>query len=293
LRPRARTSPALGLHLRIDTNAHVWTFSGGILVNRRLPSAVLALLVSSALRAEPVSVRRTEGVVHGFLVLRTLEGTALADGDLIQFAHGDRVTSRVVFHFKDGSIHDETVEFSQRQRFQLLSDHLIQRGPSFPHPIESSIDAASGRVRVRYRDKDGEERSREDRLELPPDVSNGLMFTLLKNISPETPSTTVSMVAATPKPLLVKLVISPTGSDPFSIGSASHKANRYAVKIEIGGIAGVLAPLLGKKPPVTYVWILPGEAPTFVKGEGPLYFGGPVWRIELTSPVWPSAAAAR
>ena len=40
-----------------------------------------------------------------------------------------------------------------------------------------------------------------------------------------------------------------------------------------------------------FVWILEGEAPAFVKSEGPLYFGGPVWRIELTSPVWPKATS--
>jgi hypothetical protein len=27
-------------------------------------------------------------------------------------------------------------------------------------------------------------------------------------------------------------------------------------------------------------WILPGDAPAFLKAEGPLYFMGPVWRIE-------------
>ena len=66
-------------------------------------------------------------------------------------------------------------------------------------------------------------------------------------------------------------------------GTATH----YVVKVEIGGVSGLLAPLLGKQPPDTQVWILPGEAPAFVKSEGPLYLGGPLWRIELTSPVWP------
>jgi hypothetical protein len=60
------------------------------------------------LPAAAVAVRYLEGLVHGFLVLRTLEGDILADSDLIQVAHGDRVTSRLVLHFKDGSIHDET-----------------------------------------------------------------------------------------------------------------------------------------------------------------------------------------
>src|ERR1700730_67883 len=84
------------------------------------------------LGAEPVTVRHTEGLVHGFLVLRTLDGASIADGDLIQVARGDRVTSRMVFHFKDGAVHDETAVFSQQRHFRLISDHLVQKGPVFP-----------------------------------------------------------------------------------------------------------------------------------------------------------------
>jgi len=49
------------------------------------------------------AVQHTEGMVHGFLVLRTLEGETLADGDLIQVARADRVTAHLIFHFKNGS----------------------------------------------------------------------------------------------------------------------------------------------------------------------------------------------
>src|SRR5512143_2495701 len=70
--------------------------------------ACTALLQPGALAGEPIAVRHAEGVVHGFLVLRTLDGNAIADGDLIQIARGDRVTSQLLFHFKDGSVHDET-----------------------------------------------------------------------------------------------------------------------------------------------------------------------------------------
>jgi len=47
-----------------------------------------------------------------------------------------------------------------------------------------------------------------------------------------------------------------------------------------------VAPLVGKQPQDTRVWILGGKAPAFVNIEGPLYQGGPVRRIEPTSPVW-------
>jgi hypothetical protein len=125
-----------------------------------------------------------------------------------------------------------------------------------------------------------------ERLKLPPDIANGMILTLLKNIRPDVPQTTVSMVAATPKPRLVKLLISPEGEDSFSVGGSSYKATRYVVKVEIGGVAGVVAPLVGKEPQDTHVWILGGDAPAFVKSEGPLSLGGPTWRVELTSPVW-------
>jgi len=59
------------------------------------------------------------------------------------------------------------------------------------------------------------------------------------------------------------------------------------VKVEIGGIAGMFAPLLGKQPADTNIWVAFGEAPAFVRSEGPLSLGGPIWSIETTTPVWP------
>jgi hypothetical protein len=245
---------------------------------------------SSDAPEHPVQVRHQEGLVHGFLVLRTLEGHILADGDLTQFARGDRVTSHFLFHFKDGSIHDETTIYSQRGNFRLLSYHLVQSGPAFEHPMEILIDTAKSQITVHYTD-DGKGKVTTDHLDLPPNTANGMIPTLLKNISPAVAETKVAMVAATPKPLLVKLAIAPEGDEPFSAGSSGRKATKYVVKVEIGGLKGLVAPLLGKQPPDTHVWILGGDAPTFVKSEGPLYLGGPIWQIELVSPVWPQTGA--
>jgi hypothetical protein len=103
----------------------------------------------------------------------------------------------------------------------------------------------------------------------------------------------VSFIAATPKPRLVKLAISNAGQDKFSTGGSSRTGTHYVLKVEIGGLSGLIAPLVGKEPPDSHVWILGGEAPAFVKSEQPLFFGGPVWRIELVSPVWPAPAAAK
>jgi hypothetical protein len=251
------------------------------------------LLWTAVLSAEPVRVRHTEGLVHGFLALRTLDGKTVADGDLIQTTRGGRVTSRLFFRFKDGSVRDETAVFTQRGRFRLESDHLVQKGPAFEQPVDMTIDRATGHVVVRYTNDKGEQKVEDERLELPDDLANGMILTLLKNVAPGAPPPALSMIAATPKPRLVKLAITRAGAERFSTGGASRTATHYVVKIEIGGFAGLVAPLVGKQPPDSHVWVLPGEAPAFVKSEGPLHLGGPIWRIELVSPVWPRASAAR
>jgi hypothetical protein len=98
-------------------------------------------------------VRYPEGTIHGFLALRTLEGKLLASGELTEILLGDEVVSHLVFRFKDGSVDDDTTVFTQRRTFRLISDHHIQKGPSFPHPTNVFINAATGQVRVRYQDK--------------------------------------------------------------------------------------------------------------------------------------------
>src|SRR4029079_825383 len=134
------------------------------------------------------------------LTLRTLDGTLVANGDLIQVARGPRVTTQLVFKFKDGSLLDETAVFSQEGHFRLITDHLVQKGPAFEHPLEMSIDCASGRVVVRSTDSNGKQTQTDEHMRLPPDLANGILLTLLKNIRREAPPKQLSMVVATPKP---------------------------------------------------------------------------------------------
>jgi hypothetical protein len=232
------------------------------------------------------AVLHAEGPLHGFLAIHTLEGELLADGDLTQQVRGDRVESNLVFHFRDSSLYEETVVFSQRRTFRLLRYHLIQKGPSFRHATEVNLDGLSGQLTVHYEKEDGEDKNVDERLQLPVDTANGMVAILLKNIPSTEQLTKLSMVVATAKPRIVKLLISPEGEDSFMVGNVGHKARRYVVKVEIGGVAGVIAPVVGKQPENLRIWISSGNSPVFVKSEGPLYAGGPIWRVELAAPVW-------
>jgi hypothetical protein len=258
--------------------------------NSAIGALVLMLIFSTFGRPEPVPVHHSEGIVHGFLALSTLDGKRIADGDLLQTASGGRVTARLVFRFHDGSLHDETAVFAEQHQFRLLTDHLLQKGPTFPQPLDMTIDAEHGSVTVRYQDDRRQQKTQSEQLTLPADTANGMLFTLLKNVRSDAPPKSLAFVAATPKPRLVKLAISVAGRDSFSTGATTRTATHYVLKVDIGGLAGLLAPLVGKQPPDSHVWVLEGDAPAFVKSEQPLYLGGPLWRIELESPVWPKAA---
>jgi hypothetical protein len=218
--------------------------------------------------------------------MRADDGQVVASGDLTQVSHGDQITARVVFHFKDGSIDDETTVFSQRRTLRLISDRHIQKGPFFPHPMDVMIDARKNQVTVRSAGKDGAEETNTSHLGLPLDLANGMVPVIVQNISPNANQTTVSFLAATPKPRLVKLVISPHGENSFSIAGTPHQSSLFEIKVDLGGVAGVVAPLIGKKPPDIQLWTTGGQAPTFIREQGPIYPEGPPMNIELASPVW-------
>lgn len=265
------------------------------LTGRWLGTAIVALAFVRGpwAQADPTPVRDVEGTLHGFLELRAEDGRLLASGDLIQVVRGDRVTAELVFRFKDGSVDDETTVYSERHTFRLISDRHIQKGPYFPHPMDTTIDAASGEVTVRTTDKDGKEKIEREHVKLPADlVADSMVRLVAQNARGDAGQATASLVVATPKPRLVKLEMSRLGEDEFSVGGSARKEIHYQIKIDLGGIAGVVAPLIGKEPPDLEIWTTAGEAPTFVREEGPLYPEGPMATIELAAPAWPDARKA-
>ncbi|MGA2391043.1 MAG: hypothetical protein ABSF97_18935 [Candidatus Sulfotelmatobacter sp.] len=264
-----------------------------------LRSRVLAFLLIStcilsgvAASASPVAVRYRAGLIHGFLVLSTLDGVAIAAGDLTQIARGDQVTTQVAFRFKDGSQQIETTVFSQRRDFRLVSYRMVQKGPAFKNPSDLTVTCATGQVTVRYTDNDGKEKVANEHMVLPPDLGNGLIPTLMMNIPEGTQQIEIPMVVAAPKPRLVKIVVNAQGKDAFSVVGFSREALHYVGKVDLGGVAGVVAPVIGKQPPDAQIWILGGEAPLVLRSETLSYMGGPIWRTELVSPVWPQTSAA-
>jgi hypothetical protein len=276
-------APTFEKEIRLNNLKHCCVL---IALLQSLGATLLVLAMSNGmLLAEPVPVRHPEGTVHAFLSVRTSEGRVIAVGDLIQIPDGDRITLRLTFHFKDGCIQDETTVFSQRRVFRLISDHLVERGPSFPNPIDMLIETAIGNVTVHYVDSLGKDSVNTDHFDFPPDLANGLLLTLVKNVG-KTQETKVSFLTPEQKPMLVKLSISTGGEEKFLLGNSSRKAVRFIVRVELQGITGLLAPIFGQQVPDTHVWIIDREAPTVLKLQGPAYIGGPIWITQQMSREW-------
>jgi hypothetical protein len=251
---------------------------------------VIGVLVSFHVAAAPVAVRLSEGTTHGFLLVRSLAGEIIGQGEMTQVVkEGDLVESHLVFNFKDGSLHDERVTFSQQRVFTMLHYHLVQHGLSFPDQIDVSIDRSSAEYKVRAKTgEDGKEKVLTGAFTLPKDVYNGIFVTMLLNL-PKGASETVNVLAFTPKPEVIKLELLLMGEHTVRIGEQLRKAVQYSFKPDIGMIRELLGKATGKIPASFHYecWVLADEVPSFVQFEGPLQLMGPIVRIGLLSPRLP------
>ncbi|HSL04683.1 MAG TPA: hypothetical protein VK901_14240 [Nitrospiraceae bacterium] len=248
---------------------------------------VIAALVSTPVYAASVAVRFPEGMTHGYLLVRSLSGEILGEGEMTQvLKENDLVESRLVFRFKDGSLHDERVAFSQQRVFTMISYRLIQRGPSFPEQIDISVDRGTAEYKVRSKTgEDGKEEVLSGQVDLPKDVYNGMLITVSKNLQ-KGADETVSVLTFTPSPQIVAVQLRAINEQPVQIGEVSRKVTQYAFTPKLSMIREFFGKALGKLPAEFHYncWIMFDAPPSFVHFEGPLQLMAQIVRIELVSP---------
>lgn len=249
--------------------------------------ALIAALVCTPVNAAPIAVKFPEGMTHGFLLVRSLAGEILGQGEMIQtLKEDDLIENQLVFRFKDGSLHDEKVAFSQQRVFTMISYRLVQRGPSFPEQLDVSVDRGTAKYTVRSQEgEDGKEEVLTGQVDLPKDVYNGMLITMSKNLQKGSDET-VSVFAFTPTPQAIKVNLHAVDEDPVNIAEVSRKATQYVYTPQIGMIKEFFGKALGKLPAEFHYtcWIMNDKIPSFVQFEGPLQLMGQVVRIELVSP---------
>lgn len=244
-----------------------------------LIGVLLALGVGAA--AQTIPVRHVQKSMQGAMVARLPDGKVIANGAFTQEAQGDEVSMRLHYQFTDGSVDDETTTYSQHGVFRLVRYHHVQKGPFFQKPVDYSVEAKTGTATSRTVDSSGKEDVESAHIDLPDDVANGFVGTLLLNVPPNTAPFRVGLLAPVGKGRLIRLLISAEGMQPFTMEGKPMKAAVFRIHPELGGIVGMIAPLIGLQPKDVMVWVLESDDPAVVRIVGQLGGYGPVVSSEL------------
>ena len=237
--------------------------------------------------AEPVAVHYVQGTVHGFLSVHSEDGAVIGYGESIQSAAGDRITLHTTLHFQDGSLDDEIAVFTQHRVIAFVSDHHIQRGPFFKNAIDAHVES-NGQVTIATTGEDGKVKQETNHIDLPRDLSNGIVAPILYNLSPSKAGVIVGMVLPVGKGRLSKLHITPDRTETFTaVAGVTRSATVFRLKLDLGGLAGAIAPMIGKQPADAMVWILEGVAPVVVREDAQISEGGPMISIWLAGTSYP------
>ena len=244
------------------------------------------LVATSAACGEVLPTHNLQGATHAYLLVKTEDGKVIGVGDSENQQVGRVWRSRLTLRFRDGSIDDDTTLYTQGRNLHVISDHHVQKGPSFPRQLDMTVNTAARTV-TWHDVHDGKDEVKTETMEVPDDLMNGMMPWVLQNLPRGATETKMSYVVAAPKPRVVKLAIHPDGTSRFRLGYASKSAQVYRIHVELGGVAGVVAPVIGRAPADMHAYVVSDEVPTFLKFNTYLYQGGPMLNIELTGPGWP------
>ncbi|GGH06101.1 hypothetical protein GCM10011586_22850 [Silvibacterium dinghuense] len=215
------------------------------------------------------------------MVARSEDGKTIASGEFSQVVQGNEVTMRLTYHFLDGSVDDEATTYTQKGTFQLVRNHHIQKGPFFTKPIDLTIEAATGMVTSQTIDKHGRIHVESKHMDLPDDLANGIVGTLLLNVPDNAIPFRVGMLAPVGGGRLIRLLISPAEEQTVHLAGQTLEATVFRIHPELGGIVRVIARLLGLQPKDVMVWVLEGEDPAVAVIVGQLGGYGPMVSSEL------------
>ena len=246
-----------------------------------LLAALFAIALNPAAPAEPIPVRHIQRPLHRFMVARSEDGKTIANGEFLQSVQGDEVTMRMTYKFVDGSIDDETTTYRQQGTFRLVRNHHIQKGPFFTKPIDFTVEAATGIATSRTADSKGNIHVESKHFDLPPDLANGFIGTLLLNVPHNTAPFQAAMLAPVGGGRLVQLLISPESEQTVTLNGQTLKATVFRIHPELGGVLRLIARLLGLEPKDVMVWVLEGDEPAVAVIVGQLGGYGPVISSDL------------
>ena len=145
---------------------------------------------------------------------------------------------RMTYRFVDGSIDDETTTYMQQGTFRLIQDHHIEKGPFFSRPIDFTVDAGNGIAISRTTDKNGRMRVESKHIKMPNDLANGIVGTLLLNVSNNTTPFREGMLAPVGGGRLIQLLISSEGEQTVRLSGQTTPGDGVSHPSRAGGHRG-------------------------------------------------------
>ena len=248
---------------------------------RLLIATFLVMTLGTPALAETISVRHVQRPLHRFMTARSEDDKTIATGEFLQVVQGDEVTMRLTYRFVDGSIDDEMTTYRQQGTFRLVRNHHIQKGPFFTKPIDFTVEAATGIVTSRTIDRNGLIRIESKHMDLPDDLTNGFVGTVLLNVPHNTTPFRVGMLAPVGGGRLIRLLISPEDEQTVQLSGQTFNATVFRIHPELGVFVSLIARLIGLQPKDVMVWVLEGEDPAVAVIVGQLGGYGPVVSSDL------------
>lgn len=252
----------------------------------RIAALTLVVSLPCLALAQPIAARRPQQTMRRAFLMKTPDGKTIATAEETAQVQGDTVHSRMTFRFRDGSLDDEQSIFTQDKVFHLVSDHHVQKGPSFPTPQNIAVDVPAGTV-TWHEEKGGRDEAHTARVSLPGDLANGIMPLLVENFPASAQEMQTSWVAVPTHPMVVDISVKPAGDQNMDPDGRTVRAREFVLHPELHGFVSFLAPLVNKVPGDIHIWVTDTARPDFVKLAGPFYQGGPIWTVEPTGPPTP------
>jgi hypothetical protein len=246
-----------------------------------LVGALLMVALGSVAPAEQIPVKYIQRPMHRSMVARSEDGKNIATGEFSQVVQGNEVAMRMTYRFVDGSIDDETTTYMQQGMFRLILDHHVQKGPFFSRPIDFTVDATAGVATSSTTDKNRRIHVESKHINMPNDLANGIVGTLLLNVPHNTMPFRVGMLAPVGGGRLIQLLISSDGEQTVHLAGQTLPATLFRIHPELGGIVGMIARLIGLQPKDVMVWVLEGDEPAVAVIVGQLGGYGPVVSSDL------------
>jgi len=253
--------------------------------SRRISVALLVLLVGFEGRArgraagDPIRLAWQEGDVAGTTAILAPDDHVIGMIEYRQVRRGERLSSRRIARFTDGSSDEDEAEAIVGDRLEAIAGHTIVRDTDGETTVDLSIDVRGGRITGTV----GRGAARREVLteaKLPPATYWGpLVFIALKNFdaNAEDGRLVFRTIAPTPTPRIFDMALTDTGPAPVEQAGITLAAHRFVLTPTFNR---AIDPIIRLIVPDATFFILPGEPPALARYAGPRNFNRQPIRIQ-------------